>query len=71
MTLISNLDAWNSRLKLRSTFQAMDGHWVHRQTFASLVYRVHATAALPLALINQCLLPPLLRLAEDKVIFIL
>merc|ERR1719229_709878 len=38
--------------------QAMDGHWVHRQTFATLVYRVHTTAALP---------PPLVRLAEDKV----
>ena len=49
----------------------MDGHWVHRQTFASLVYRVHATAALPLPLINQCLLPPLLRLSEDKVIIML
>ena len=47
--------------------QAMDGHWVHRQTFAALVYRVHSTAALPLPLVNQCLLPPLLSLAEDKV----
>ena len=49
--------------------QAMDGHWVHRQTFAALVYRVHCTAALPLPLVNQCLLPPLLGLAEDKVCF--
>merc|ERR1719471_1865243 len=47
--------------------QAMDGHWVHRQTFATLVYRVHTTAALPPPLVNAALMPPLLRLAEDKV----
>merc|ERR1719373_429820 len=45
----------------------MDGHWVHRQTFATLVYGVHTTAALPPPLVNAALMPPLLRLAEDKV----
>ena len=40
---------------------------MHRQTFATLVYRVHTTAALPPPLVNAALMPPLLRLAEDKV----
>ncbi len=47
--------------------QALDSHWVHRQTFAALVYTVHDSCALQPAQIAESLLPPLLELSEDKV----
>jgi serine/threonine-protein phosphatase 4 regulatory subunit 1 len=62
-----NPDLAQNLVKIIVEAQAMDSHWVHRQTYASLTYQVHATNALEPPQLAESLMPSLLELSEDRV----